>query len=440
MSVFEPSFTEVVRLLQHHLTYRRLQYFDIPDKYWDYDHLSEKETLNLKGSTVMRLENIHPETGIVQLVDMHTNIRYESLCSILYTSRFVNNINGDPLKKSTEIKRLNIPDDTNANIRAYEFARIVRTICGQCDSSLVATLDGRLRNATYLVRKGVPASSVVVIECNPLVAFYQRLVQIGTDLEDVNIVLGNAQTLFSSNAPVSEMNIADCGRSLSRFSKYHGGGQTWSSLRDRIVGFNLDFCGSLPTWVNSSFCDNFPNVRVWGFTAGVRNNTRRRKGKDMIPTLNGLLQCRSYQHGQVVTKFFVREKEMCTDTIDITDTIVYQNTMLEIVGKWVSSTENSNDPGRTYFLVLHTDDDNSGDVDEAKIEMDWFEDIELFDGANELIDDWGRRERTFYYRNKHISRKHLLVLYPVHYLIQVSNVAFDHLIKTADKRYAEERS
>ena len=416
-NVFVPNRVEILGLLQKHCH----SHFLIPDNQWVYEGENKKQTLKRRGSTVYELEKIVDDKVSLRVV-ASGEVMPLSLPDILFMSQLVDE-QGRPRTPTpiNQQKRLVIPVDVSANIRAHEYARIVRKLCGDCNDSYVATLDGRLRNALHLVHAGIAAHSIIVVELNPLVAFYQCLLKFGTELEAVNVIHADAHRVFINKTPITVNGLATPGDQV---------GAT-------LIAMNLDFCGSVPSWVTSTFIRRFPSVRLWGFTAGTRNNTRARHAyktpaennpKDyMIPEFDELELCKRYDHGQAISKFFVRSEADCVP--ELGEEYTEYTGLREIFGRWTAASTPLS-PSRTYFLVL-IESKRAPDGVIAR----WFEDVEMMDDANLLLDEWGRRERTHYHTKKTL-RDTILIL-PTKSMRLPKNHQ-QRLVEDADVHYAAE--
>ena len=357
--MFVPSDHEVLTLLDEHRRTRRITHYHVPRRQLDELKAPVGDHVKWTDRTVVELLQIHRTRMEVYLRDVVSGQMAWERLGALYLSEFVTAA-GQPLAPTPVQDRrpLEIPVDVNADIRAREFAHLVVTHCHTCVGKYIATLDGRLRNAAHLVRHGVRPSTVLVIEREPRVAFFQRLVQRGTDVEEVRVELGDMRTYFLT--------------------------ESRRAIQQNLVALNLDFCGSVPNWVTPRFCAQFEAAAIWGFTAGLRNNTRTARGRAVLPVLPGMTECRTYHHGQVDSQFLVKDRTTCAETVPVFAQTYH---LLDIIARWASTRTNSDGPGRLYFLGLYRDAD-------GVLQGDWFEDVELADEARELADAWGRRERA----------------------------------------------
>ena len=405
MSLFVPSEHEVLALLEGHRLTRRITHYKLPLRQLHELRVPGAEHAKWTETTVVELLRVDAAQLRVYLRDVQSEQTAWERLGVLYLSEFVTATDPTlPLAAtpSRDRRPLAIPVDVNADIRAREFAHLVRTHCTTCTGSHVATLDGRLRNAAHLVRHGVRPSSVLVVEKEPRVALFQRLLQIGTDVEEVRVELGNMQTFFLTKSR--------------------------EQLLQSLVAMNLDFCGSVPRWVTPGFCAQFQSVAIWGFTAGVRNNRRAARGMPLLPLVPGMTACRTYHHGQVDCVLLVKDRATCAETVP-----AFSQTypILDIIARWVSTADNSDGPGRIYLLAVYRDAD-------GVIQGDWFEDVELADEARELADAWGRRERAYYARNKHPARCDLLALPSTR--LDLSPDDHVRIRSSADSRYGQTRT
>jgi len=137
---------------------------------------------------------------------------------------------------------------------------------------LVFTLDGRLRNCDALVDAGVNPQQITVIEMNPVVALFQKLL--------AQHPARNVRVIYAENG-------------FQQYFREHPQGDD----DDDYVAAYMDYCGDVQAGTQDTL-EAMPNLLVYGVTQAVRNT------RGTIPELEDFEQIRKFDPDRVRCNFY----------------------------------------------------------------------------------------------------------------------------------------
>jgi hypothetical protein len=147
----------------------------------------------------------------------------------------------------------------------------------------VFTLDGRLRNSDALVLAGVPKRQVIVIEREPIVALFQKLL--------AQLPSRNVNVFYSGEYQDSQDGFQ--GFFLNNlFPRFLD-----ANVLANTVAVYADFCGDIPSNLQMTL-ERMPNLQLFGVTQSVRNTC----GK--VPQLKQFQLIREFPPDKVRCSFY----------------------------------------------------------------------------------------------------------------------------------------
>jgi len=261
-STFAPTLGELVQVLNNQILRGVLWQFRLRDRLFEW---SGPKCAMPKWDATSVYQFVpgsaqispHPHLKQVQFLATHLDSATQWWISATDLLDDLTELYPKPGRSRIEIPVPDPPERAEADLRADAFAELCYHIPRRQESDLILTLDGRLRNAKALVRFGISPSTIIIPEMKPEVAIYQKLVILDTPLEGI-------QVLYTPHG-------------FQHFLQK-------SNISQRIVAFNVDFCGSIQPGTLKSL-QSLPHLQVYAVT---RSKSRTHAaGEEDWPVLSG---------------------------------------------------------------------------------------------------------------------------------------------------------
>ncbi len=290
---------------------------------------------------VVKIKGLNLQVSSGEWYPFHEVVHQEwSLSSVNPTKEFLEKY--DPIE--------GVLRHDKSSIRGMTFARLVHQLPSQWGN--VVVLDARLHNTAELIKAGVQASRIVLVERELQTAFYQRLLSLVLWDEQPVIVWGKLETYLTRH-------------------------------KLDIVAAYIDFCGHIQKSV-FRLLPGMKHMRVYGVTCSRRNLSKSKSSTTHImsgPKKFQPVQHALYRQQKVCTAFYVRQDY--AGDVDVAE---------HLVKRVVSHRYR----GRKLFYVVEWDHWFSEKNTPARVkQIDRFSEIPPAESFSEMIEEyWEHRQTT----------------------------------------------